>query len=101
MAITPAVVAVAVRVEIDAGGAVSAARIALGAAGPRPQRAHAAEAALLGRPLDAASIADAAQAAIDASDPLTDALASSWVSPQDGWGVYAQSAREPGAGRER
>ena len=78
MANTPAVVAVAVRVEIDVSGMVSAARIALGAAGPRPQRATAAEAALLGRPLDAASIADAAQAAIDASDPPTDALASSW-----------------------
>jgi CO/xanthine dehydrogenase FAD-binding subunit len=75
---TPAVVAVAVRVETDANGVVDAARIALGAAGPRPQRAHAAEAALLGRKLDAASIADAAQAAIDASDPPTDALASSW-----------------------
>jgi CO/xanthine dehydrogenase FAD-binding subunit len=75
---TPAVVAVAVRVETDAGGVVGAARIALGAAGPRPQRARAAEAALLGRKLDAASIADAAQAALDASDPPTDALASSW-----------------------
>jgi CO/xanthine dehydrogenase FAD-binding subunit len=75
---TPAVVAVAVRVETDANGVVGAARIALGAAGPRPQRARAAEAALLGRKLDAASIADAAQAAIDASDPPTDALATSW-----------------------
>jgi CO/xanthine dehydrogenase FAD-binding subunit len=75
---TPAIVAVAVRVEADASGVVGAARIALGAAGPRPQRARAAEAALLGRKLDAASIADAAQAAIDASDPPTDALASSW-----------------------
>jgi xanthine dehydrogenase small subunit len=75
---TPSVVAVAARVVTDAGGSVSEARIALGAAGPHPARAHAAEAALVGRPLDATSIAAAAEAAMAASDPPTDALASDW-----------------------
>jgi CO/xanthine dehydrogenase FAD-binding subunit len=73
---TPSVVAVAARVVKDADGAVSEARIALGAAGPQPRRARDAEATLVGRPLDAASIAKAATAAMAASDPPTDALAS-------------------------
>jgi CO/xanthine dehydrogenase FAD-binding subunit len=75
---TPAVVAVAVRLVTDAGGLVGEARIALGAAGPHPLRARSAEATLVGRTLDATSIAAAAEAAMADSDPPTDALASSW-----------------------
>ena len=75
---TPSVVAVAARVVTGADGTVSEARIALGAAGPYPMRARTAEAARVGRPLDAASIADAAAAAMAESDPPTDALASGW-----------------------
>jgi CO/xanthine dehydrogenase FAD-binding subunit len=75
---TPSVVAVAVRVVQDADRAVSEARIALGAAGPQPTRARNAEAALVGQALDATTIAAAAEAAMAASDPPTDALASSW-----------------------
>ncbi|MFL5806762.1 MAG: FAD binding domain-containing protein [Roseiflexaceae bacterium] len=75
---TPSVVAVAARVVTGADGTISEARIALGAAGPYPLRARTAEAALVGRPLDAASIADAAAAAMAESDPPTDALASGW-----------------------
>jgi CO/xanthine dehydrogenase FAD-binding subunit len=75
---TPAVVAVAVRIESAPDGTVNAALIALGAAGPHPLRARQAEAALVGRPLDAPSIAAAAQAAQAECDPPTDALASSW-----------------------
>jgi carbon-monoxide dehydrogenase medium subunit len=48
-----------------AGGAVTWARIGLANAADRPVRAHAAEAALLGRPLDDVAIADAARAAAD------------------------------------
>ena len=77
-AAAPSVVAVAVRVAWDAGGAVAEARIALGAAGPHPLRAHGAEAALAGGPLDAESIAAAARAAMEDCDPPGDALASAW-----------------------
>jgi CO/xanthine dehydrogenase FAD-binding subunit len=75
---TPSIVAVAVRLVLGAGGAVSEARIALGAAGPYPMRARDAESALVGGPLDDARIAAAAAAAQGASDPPTDALASGW-----------------------
>jgi CO/xanthine dehydrogenase FAD-binding subunit len=73
---TPAVVAIAVRVVL-AGEVVREARVALGAAGPHPLRALGAEAALVGRQFDAASIAAAASAAAEC-DPPTDALASAW-----------------------
>jgi CO/xanthine dehydrogenase FAD-binding subunit len=75
---TPSVIAVAARIMIGANGVVTAARIALGAAGPHPLRARQAEAALTGQPLGEASIAAAAAAAQDECDPPTDALASGW-----------------------
>jgi CO/xanthine dehydrogenase FAD-binding subunit len=90
---TPSVVAVAVRVVKDADGVVSEARIALGAAGPQPARARDAEAALVGQRLDAASIAAAAEAAIAASDPPTDALASGWYRKKM-VGVFVKRALE-------
>jgi CO/xanthine dehydrogenase FAD-binding subunit len=90
---TPSVVAVAVRVVNDADGIVSAARIALGAAGPHPMRAGDAEAALVGRSLDATSIAAAAEAATAASDPPTDALASGWYRKKM-VGVFVRRALE-------
>ena len=72
---TPAVVTVAVTANI-ADGVVKGARIALGAAGPHPIRARNAEAALNGRPLSAAVIAAAADAAAAECEPFTDAIAS-------------------------
>src|SRR5262245_9517020 len=90
---TPSVVAVAVRIAKNADGAVTEARIALGAAGARPMRAREAEAALVGRPLDAVSIAGAAEAAMDASDPPTDALASGWYRKKM-VGVFVKRALE-------
>jgi CO/xanthine dehydrogenase FAD-binding subunit len=90
---TPSVVAVAVRVVQDAGGTVSEARIALGAAGPQPMRARDAEAALIGRALDATSIAAAAEAAMAASAPPTDALASGWYRKRM-VGVFVKRALE-------
>ena len=72
---TPAVVTVAARVEL-AAGQVIAARVALGAAGPYPYRSAAAEAALTGAQLDAATIAGAAEAAAETADPATDGIAS-------------------------
>ena len=62
---TPAVVTVAVTANI-ADGVVKGARIALGAAGPHPIRAHGAEAGLQGQPLSPAA----------ECEPFTDAVAS-------------------------
>jgi CO/xanthine dehydrogenase FAD-binding subunit len=76
---TPAVVTVAVHAVMDDDGVtVRTARIALGAVGPHPLRATAAEAALEGQPLADETIKDAAAAAADATDPETDAVASDW-----------------------
>lgn len=75
---TPSVVAVGARVVTDNSGGVTDARIALGASGPYAFRAINAEAALIGHPLTAESIAAAAQAAMDECDPFTDALATAW-----------------------
>jgi CO/xanthine dehydrogenase FAD-binding subunit len=90
---TPAIVAVAARVVIGADGIVADVRIALGAAGPHPLRARQAEAALAGQPLDASSIAAAAEAAQAECDPPTDALASTWYRRRM-VGVYVRRALE-------
>lgn len=74
---TPAVVTVATVATLD-GGVVREVRIALGAAGPHPFRAVTAEQAIVGRALDDAAITAAADAAVEACDPLTDAVASAW-----------------------
>ncbi len=58
-------------------GVVHAARIALGGVAPRPVRAHAAERALVGRPL-ADAAAEAAEAAREGTEPFDDAYASAW-----------------------
>ena len=75
---TPAVVTIAAQVMRDAAGICAEARIALGAAGDHPLRAKQAEAALVGRALDAQSIADAAAAAMQEVQPFGDAIASEW-----------------------
>ena len=56
----------------DESGRCTQARIAIGAAAPRPVRAHAAEKALHGRPLDAGAIAEAAYLAVEAIRPIDD-----------------------------
>jgi CO/xanthine dehydrogenase FAD-binding subunit len=75
---SPAVVSVAVRLVLDAKGVCTAARIALGNAAPQPFRATAAEASLISTTVDAKAIAGAGDAAMAASDPPTDALATAW-----------------------
>jgi len=75
---TPAVVTVAAQVMRDAAGICTEARIALGATGDYPLRAKQAEAALVGRALDAQTIADAAAAAMQEVQPFGDAIASEW-----------------------
>lgn len=75
---SPAVVAVAVRIDRDAEGVCRDARIAIGAAGPAPTRAKQAEQLLIGQRLDDGLPARAGDAAMAASHPATDALASDW-----------------------
>lgn len=66
-----ATAAAAVLLGMD-GDRVAAARIALTNVGPTPLRAAAAEAALVGRPLDEAALAEAATLAMDICDPVAD-----------------------------
>ena len=74
---TPAVVTVAARAAMD-GNVVADARVALGAVGPHPLRSPGAEAALTGRALTPAVIAEAAVAAVEDAQPFADAVASEW-----------------------
>ncbi len=74
---TPAVVTVAARVAWS-GGRVADARIALGAVGPHPIRAPRTEQLLVGSRLDEELIATASAAAVDETDPFTDAIATEW-----------------------
>ena len=74
---TPAVVTVAIALQ-RRDGRISAARIALGAAGPHPIRVAAAEAALVGSALESGVIEQAADAAARECRPFTDAIATEW-----------------------
>lgn len=68
-----AVVGAGVALQLAAGGAtVTAARIALGAVAPKPLYAPEAGAALVGRPLTNATIAEAAELARAAARPIDD-----------------------------
>jgi xanthine dehydrogenase YagS FAD-binding subunit len=58
-----ALVSVAAALDVSAGGRIRAARVALGGVAPIPWRAHAAEAALVGKPANAQTFAAAAAAA--------------------------------------
>jgi CO/xanthine dehydrogenase FAD-binding subunit len=60
------------------GGRITGARIALGSMGPLQMRARAAERALEGRSLDAATIGAAAAAAAEGTSPADNALGSAW-----------------------
>ena len=70
-----ATVGVAVTLTAERG-VCRALRIVLAAVAPTPLRARAAEAALIGRPIDAASIAAAAEAAMREARPIGDVRAS-------------------------
>ena len=54
------------------GGLVKDARIVLGAVAPVPWRSNRAEAALIGKPLNEATLQDVARAAIVGAAPLSD-----------------------------
>ncbi len=60
------------------GGRIRGARVAFGAMGPTPLQATAVERVLEGQALDTATIARAAQVAVEGLDPPTDALATAW-----------------------
>ncbi len=66
-----AVVSAAAALRME-NGVIAEARLALGGVAAKPWRAHAAEAALVGRPADAAAFADAAQAALADAKPSGD-----------------------------
>jgi carbon-monoxide dehydrogenase medium subunit len=66
------VLSAAVMVACDTSGRCTLARIALGALAPRPLRAYEAENALLGQPLRAEGIAEAARLAAEATRPISD-----------------------------
>jgi CO/xanthine dehydrogenase FAD-binding subunit len=74
---TPAVVTVAIALQ-RRDGRISAARIALGAAGPHPIRVASAEAAIVGSALESGVIEQAADAAARECRPFTDAIATEW-----------------------
>jgi xanthine dehydrogenase YagS FAD-binding subunit len=66
-----AVVSAACGLQLD-GGRIVAARLALGGVAPKPWRAHAAEALLLGRAPDETAFRDAAEAALADAKPSGD-----------------------------
>jgi carbon-monoxide dehydrogenase medium subunit len=67
-----ATAAVAVQITLDAAGGCQRAGIGLTNVGPTPIRAASAEAFLLGKPLDAPTIARAASIAASAAEPVAD-----------------------------
>jgi CO/xanthine dehydrogenase FAD-binding subunit len=95
---TPAVVTVAAHLEMS-GKQVKEARLALNAVGPHPMRARQAEAVLTGARLDQATIAAAAEAAMQEAEPYTDAVASEWYRRKM-VGVYVSRALNQIAGEE-
>ncbi len=72
------VLSIGALIEVDAGGAVTGARIALGCMADRPIRAKLAEDALVGRTLTEDGIAKAVEAVSHGIRPPTDPIASEW-----------------------
>lgn len=75
-ALAIAVVSLAALIRLDEGGLVGRARLAWGSVGPTVMAAPEAEAALVGRPLDRAALAEAAEAVRRAVRPIDDPRAS-------------------------
>jgi len=67
-----ATVSVAARIALDADGAITVARVALGAAAMVPVRARAVEAALSGKASDEKTLRDAASLVANEVDPIAD-----------------------------
>jgi carbon-monoxide dehydrogenase medium subunit len=81
-ALTLAVVNAAARVRLDGKGNCAEVNIAIGAAAPKPLRAHKAEAALRGKPVTPESIAAAAEAAAGEIKPIDDVHGTAWYRRQ-------------------
>jgi CO/xanthine dehydrogenase FAD-binding subunit len=77
-ALNAAAIVTVAAVLIEDAGKIAAARIALGGVAHRAVRARAAEAALVGRPLDRAAAEEAGRRAVEDIDPFDDAYASAW-----------------------
>jgi carbon-monoxide dehydrogenase medium subunit len=77
-ALTLAVLNAAARVQLDAKGVCIEVCIAVGAAAPKPLRARKAEAALRGKPVNAETIATAAEAAAAEIKPIDDVHGTAW-----------------------
>jgi CO/xanthine dehydrogenase FAD-binding subunit len=71
-------IAIVLAAQRDDAGALHGVRIALGAVGPTPLRAHSAEAVIEGHRLDDARISAAAEAAAADAKPIDDVRASAW-----------------------
>jgi CO/xanthine dehydrogenase FAD-binding subunit len=93
---TPAIVTVVAHLTFD-GDTVADARIALNGVGSHPIRAKNAEATLIGKALDAETIAGAAAAAAEECEPFTDPIASEWYRRR-ATGIYVRRALEQLAG---
>lgn len=72
------VLSIAARIDADAGGTITSARIALGCMADRPIRAKKAEEALVGARLTEEGVANAVEAVSEGVSPPTDAVASEW-----------------------
>jgi len=83
-------VIVGVRLELD-GKVCKAARIALGSMAPKPLRCAKAEALLVGKPVDAALVAQAAAAAVGESSPIDDVRATAWYRRKAGTALVARA----------
>lgn len=94
---TPSVVTVAIALDREDGRVVDP-RIALGAVGPHPMRATAAEAVLFGKALTPATVSAAADAAAGDCKPFTDAVASAWYRRRM-TALFVRRALEKVAGR--
>jgi len=81
-ALTLAVLNAAARVRLDGKGHCAEVSIAIGAAAPKPLRAHKAEAALRGKPVSAETISAAAEVAAAEIKPIDDVHGTAWYRRQ-------------------
>jgi len=100
-ALTLAVLNAAARVRLDGKGNCAEVNIAIGAAAPKPLRAHRAEAALRGKPVTVETIAAAAEVAAGEIKPIDDVHGTAWYRRQLARVLVARVlARAAGLGEE-
>lgn len=84
-----AIVSAAVRLEVEAGVCKSA-RIAIGSMAPTPLRCKKAEALIVGKKVDEASIAECAAQAVAECSPIDDGRATAWYRKEAGTALVAR-----------